>query len=54
VPQVFLPRLVRLWEEGRFPVERLTTFSDFDRIQEAAHDAESGSVVKPVLRMTDG
>jgi len=54
VPQVFLPRLVRLWEEGRFPVELLTTFSDFDRIQEAAHDAESGAVVKPVLRMTDG
>jgi aryl-alcohol dehydrogenase len=51
VPQVFLPQLVRLWEEGRFPVERLMTFYDFDRIQEAAHDAETGTVIKPVLRM---
>lgn len=54
VPQVFLPQLVRLWEEGRFPVERLMTFYDFDRIEEAARDGESGVVVKPVLRMAGG
>jgi aryl-alcohol dehydrogenase len=54
VPQLFLPQLVRFWEEGRFPVERLMTCYDFDRIEEAAHDAENGAVVKPVLRMSDG
>ncbi len=51
VPDVFLPRLVHLWEQGRFPVERLIQHYDFDRIQEAAADAESGRVIKPVLRM---
>ena len=51
VPDVFLPRLIRLWEQGRFPVERLMTFYDFDQIEQAAHDAETGEVVKPVLRM---
>ncbi len=52
VPQLFLPQLVRLWEQGRFPVERLMAHYDFDRIEEAVADAESGVVVKPVLRMT--
>ena len=51
VPQTLLPRLIQLWEQGKFPVERLMTFYDFDRIDEAAHDAESGKVIKPVLRM---
>jgi aryl-alcohol dehydrogenase len=52
VPQVFLPELVRLWAEGRFPVERLMTYYDFDRIDDAVAAAESGEVIKPVLRMT--
>jgi aryl-alcohol dehydrogenase len=52
VPQLFLPQLVRLWEQGRFPVERLITYYDFDRIEKAVHDAESGRAIKPVLRMS--
>jgi aryl-alcohol dehydrogenase len=51
VPDVFLPQLVALWEQGRFPVERLMTFYDFDQIEAAAHDAETGATVKAVLRM---
>jgi aryl-alcohol dehydrogenase len=52
VPQVFLPRLVELWKQGRFPVERFMAFYDFDQIEEAAHDAEAGRVIKSVLRMS--
>ena len=52
VPQLFLPRLTALWEAGRFPVERLMTFYDFDQIEQAARDAEEGRTVKPVLRMS--
>jgi aryl-alcohol dehydrogenase len=52
VPQLFLPALMRFWEQGRFPVERLIRHYDFDQINEAAKDAEEGRVVKPVLRMT--
>ena len=51
VPDVFLPRLVELYERGRFPVDRLMTFYDFDQIEQAAHDAERGKTIKPVLRM---
>jgi aryl-alcohol dehydrogenase len=52
VPALFLPKLVELWLQGRFPVDRLMTFYDFDQINEAAAAAEAGTVVKPVLRMT--
>lgn len=52
VPADFLPRLVELWAAGRFPVERIMTHYDFDQIDQAAHDAETGVVIKPVLRMT--
>jgi aryl-alcohol dehydrogenase len=51
VPELFIPRLMKLWEQGRFPVERLVTTYDFDRINEAVEAAESGTVVKPVLLM---
>jgi aryl-alcohol dehydrogenase len=51
VPELFLPTLVQLWEQGRFPVDRLITSYDFDRIEEAAADAEAGRTVKAVLRM---
>ncbi len=52
IPELFLPRLFELWRAGRFPVERLMVQYDFDRINEAALDAESGSTIKPVLRMS--
>ena len=48
----FVPRLIRLWELGKFPVERLMVSYDFDQIEQAAHDAENGKVVKSVLRMS--
>jgi hypothetical protein len=31
----------------------MMTFYDFDQIDQAAHDAESGAVIKPVLRMSE-
>jgi len=46
-----LPRLITLWEQGRFPVDRMMTYYDFDQIDEAARHAEEGKVIKPVLRI---
>jgi len=51
VPDVFLPRLIELWRQGRFPIERIMTHYPFEKIEQAAQDAEDGKVVKPVLRM---
>ena len=51
IPQLFIPRLVELWRQGKFPVDRIVSTYDFDAINQAVHDAEAGSVIKPVLRM---
>lgn len=49
VPRLFVPRLLELWQRGRFPFDRLITRYPFERINEAFRDAESGAAVKPVL-----
>jgi aryl-alcohol dehydrogenase len=54
VPEVFLPRLIELWRQGRFPIDRIMTYYDFGEIDQAARDAEEGTVVQPVLRMSPG
>jgi aryl-alcohol dehydrogenase len=51
VPSVFLPLLMGLWQEGRFPVDRMMTFYDLDEIDQAAQDSEAGRTTKAVLRM---
>ena len=51
VPDVFVPQLLDLYMQGRFPFDRLVKFYDFDQINQAADDAESGATVKPILRI---
>lgn len=51
VPEIFIPRLIELNAQGRFPFERLIQFYDPDEINRASEDAESGKTLKPVLRM---
>jgi aryl-alcohol dehydrogenase len=50
-PKEFLPQLYDLWRRGEFPVDRMMEFYDFEEIDRAAHDAEAGDVIKPVLRI---
>jgi aryl-alcohol dehydrogenase len=51
VPREFIPTLVDHFRHGRFPVDRLIRFYNFDDINRAAHDAEQGVAIKPVLRL---
>ncbi|MFL5861691.1 MAG: NAD(P)-dependent alcohol dehydrogenase [Solirubrobacteraceae bacterium] len=44
VPEEFLPKLIDLWQQGRFPVDQIISLYDFDEINQAAHDAEEGRV----------
>jgi aryl-alcohol dehydrogenase len=48
-PQTFIPRLIELYREGKFPFDRLVQKFPFAKINEAIAAAESGSVVKPIL-----
>lgn len=49
VPAVLLPRLVELYEQGRFPVEKMMTHYAFEEIQQAIEDVDNGKVAKAVL-----
>ncbi|XRQ06758.1 NAD(P)-dependent alcohol dehydrogenase [Actinomadura welshii] len=49
VPQTFIPKMIELWRQGRFPFDRLITSYPLDQINQAEADAQSGKVVKPVL-----
>ena len=49
VPQVFIPRLIELWKQGRFPVDKITKAYGFKDINTAFDDSASGRTVKPVL-----
>lgn len=50
VPDIFIPQLIELWRQGRFPFDRLITYYPLSRIEEAAQAAEKGEVLKAVLR----
>lgn len=48
-PQVFIPQLVQLYRDGRFPFDKFIKTFPFEQINEAARASEDGSVVKPVV-----
>ena len=50
-PDVFIPQLIDLNKQGRFPFDRLITYYPFEHINQAIADCESGEVIKPVLCM---
>jgi aryl-alcohol dehydrogenase len=51
VANAFIPTLVDLYLQGRFPFDKLCRFYTFDQINEAMADSESGITIKPILRM---
>lgn len=51
VPQTFIPQLLDLHRQGRFPFERLIKSYPFEDINRAFADVAAGDVIKPVLRM---
>jgi aryl-alcohol dehydrogenase len=48
-PAVFIPRLLDLHRQGRFPVDRLVKNYPFNQVNTAIADSLSGGTVKPVL-----
>jgi aryl-alcohol dehydrogenase len=48
-PELFIPQLIELYLQGRFPFDKLTKMYSFDQINEAARDSERGVTVKPII-----
>ncbi len=51
VPEIFIPQLLDLHLQGRFPFDKLVKFYPFESINEAASDSERGLTVKPIIRI---
>jgi aryl-alcohol dehydrogenase len=51
VANAFIPKLVDLFLQGRFPFDKLCKFYEFDEVNQAMADSERGVTIKPILRM---
>lgn len=49
VPQDFIPKLVHLWRQGKFPIEKLITTYPLREINQAFEDSASGKTIKPIV-----
>lgn len=49
VPQEFIPKLIRMYDEGSFPFDTLIKQYAFDDINQAFQDSETGDTLKPVV-----
>lgn len=50
-PDLFIPALVELYRQGRFPFDKLVKFYSLDQINQAAEDSEKGITIKPIIRL---
>ena len=51
IPELFIPQLIDLYLQGRFPFDKLTKMYPFDQINEATSDSEQGLTIKPIIRI---
>ena len=48
-PKEFIPRMISLYKQGKFPFDKLIRKYPFAEINEAAHASETGKTIKPVI-----
>jgi len=52
VAKVFLPQLIELWQNGRFPFDKLITYYDgLNSLNKAVEDTHAGQVIKAIIRL---
>jgi aryl-alcohol dehydrogenase len=51
ISSTFIPMLIEFYRQGRFPFDRLIKHYNFEDINQAIADSESGKTIKPVLRI---
>lgn len=51
VARQFIPQLVELYQQGRFPFDKLVKYYSFEDINQAAADSAEGMTLKPIIRM---
>ncbi|GKT44984.1 aryl-alcohol dehydrogenase [Colletotrichum spaethianum] len=49
-PPEFIPRLIAMHQDGKFPIDRLAKIYPASQLNQAMQDMASGKVIKPVIR----
>lgn len=49
VPREFIPKMIRWYRDGKFPLEKLITFMPVKEFSKALAGVQSGELIKPVL-----
>ncbi|MBP1881851.1 NAD(P)-dependent alcohol dehydrogenase [Sinorhizobium mexicanum] len=53
VPDIFIPRMIELYVQGRFPFDKIIKTYPFDQINRAVEDQLTGATIKAVLKAGD-
>ncbi len=48
-PDIFIPQLIELHKQGRFPFERMINMYPLEQLNQAVEDSEKGRVLKPIV-----
>lgn len=46
---IFIPRLIELWNQGRFPFDKLVKTYPFADVNKGFEDSANGSTIKPII-----
>ncbi|WP_017729097.1 NAD(P)-dependent alcohol dehydrogenase [Halalkalibacterium ligniniphilum] len=52
IPQIFIPQLIELYKQGKFPFDKLVKYYDLEDINQAAEDSETGVTIKPIVKIS--
>lgn len=47
----FIPELIHLYKQGKYPLDKLVTVYDFSDLEKAVADSNNGKVIKAVIKM---
>lgn len=53
VAKIFIPEMLDLYKKGKFPLDKLVKYYEFEDIEKALEDSAKGLVIKPVLRISE-
>lgn len=51
IPQEYIPKLIKYYQDGKFPLDKLIKVYDFQDINQAFADFKAGKVFKPIVKM---
>jgi aryl-alcohol dehydrogenase len=51
IPDIFIPRMIELFAQGRFPFDKFVRFYPFPEINTAVEDQRAGRAIKPILEI---